>query len=423
MSVPIEIIKLCQEFFITIKLFYINDNYQHLSIINLNNFAKPSPFKFDIDSNSNQSQFHKYQYCLAKNMSLPSMEADVIFRINSENRAECDALIIDSSLYSKPIRKQTETKSVRWKPFINLPTQTFISSHYRNQIKQLLYSSSTSSLYMVSQRGTTQSLIRGPLSIYKCKNFKHCLSDDHKQVSSSQQKNVNKFRNTKTNFDINIDYESDTAKLMNDNNPKWKFLTNYPSSWLFSSLDRSALYLHEGIDGDRIFSMSGDSIYRCCPNCVMCYNCSANPDDEDVWQRFKDFKIGRCECGIFYDARDDRLYLGGGQISESDGNITHTIEWLDMKKEEWNMLPQPTKMQHGNYPVMWIHDYDLLCIASINVYGNGLEYIDLRDNKGKWKVLYFRGGGTRSFSSLFDCDVPYKSEQFKKGNFWIGGSM
>ena len=108
MSVPIEIIKLCDEFFVTIKLFYINDDYQHLSIINLNNFGKPSPFKFDINSNynRNQSQSHKYQYSLAKNMSLPSMEADVIFRINLENRAECDALIIDSSLYSKPIRKR-----------------------------------------------------------------------------------------------------------------------------------------------------------------------------------------------------------------------------------------------------------------------------------------------------------------------------
>ena len=66
------------------------------------------------------------------------------------------------------------------------------------------------------------------------------------------------------------------------------------------------------------------------------------------------------------------------------------------------MLPA-TRMQHGNHPRIWQMN-NLLRIASICEYSNGLEYIDLRDNR-KWKVVKNNGGGNRSFDSLFGTKI------------------
>ena len=97
------------------------------------------------------------------------------------------------------------------------------------------------------------------------------------------------------------------------------------------------------------------------------------------WKSLKPFKIARYDVGICYDEKTDIIYLGGGRGKNKI--ISHIMECYDVSKNKWFMLP-PRKMQYANHPQIWKRN-NTLYIASICEYSNGLEFIDLRQNRKK----------------------------------------
>eukprot|EP01084_Bolivina_argentea_P014373 26836_1 len=100
------------------------------------------------------------------------------------------------------------------------------------------------------------------------------------------------------------------------------------------------------------------------------------------WIEVENRKTAALDPGVFYDDLNDLVYVGGGYSGDS-GAAVKFVECLDLEKNIWNSLPD-TILRHDMNPLMWIEENNLLYIMSIA--GNGIEYIDLRENDS-WNVI------------------------------------
>eukprot|EP01084_Bolivina_argentea_P023191 43223_1 len=118
----------------------------------------------------------------------------------------------------------------------------------------------------------------------------------------------------------------------------------------------------------------------------------------------KGLSINRYDFGCCYDQWKHNAYIAGGVIGDlltDEINVTHLCQYYDFHKNQWYDLPY-TRMQHYKPVNMWTDYYqnNLLYIASMSKYAQGIEYIDLRMKNRTWKVTHFEGS-KHSLSSLF----------------------
>ena len=113
-------------------------------------------------------------------------------------------------------------------------------------------------------------------------------------------------------------------------------------------------------------------------------------------------------AGIGYDKYENKVYLGGGYHWDGYKNsYVDIMEYYDIKKDEWNYLPQ-TNISHGYYPIIWKNTNNgLLYIASINNKIKKLfiiESLDPRSNDLKWNICDYD----------FVCNDKFKDLNLKK---------
>eukprot|EP01083_Nonionella_stella_P310882 1106403_1 len=106
--------------------------------------------------------------------------------------------------------------------------------------------------------------------------------------------------------------------------------------------------------------------------------------NNDTWTQLADCIIRRSICGLFYDYIQQIVYLGGSQLSGINNRGSKTVEYYDIRKNVWRLLPA-TNFNHEWNPLIWKEqNSSLLYIASIT--SNGMEYIDLRAKPTSWIV-------------------------------------
>ena len=105
--------------------------------------------------------------------------------------------------------------------------------------------------------------------------------------------------------------------------------------------------------------------------------------------------------GILYDGMDKRVYIGGGHAigCTTQEIAAHSVVCMDLVKMKWfdaeRYIPK-TLLNHDHYPILW-KDGDLLYIASVK--GEGIEWIDMRDDNRKWNMY------KDSLNTYFDTDI------------------
>ena len=92
------------------------------------------------------------------------------------------------------------------------------------------------------------------------------------------------------------------------------------------------------------------------------------------------------DSGICYDQSKQRIFVGGGRAIYKNESRCRMVQLYDLSQNEWYNLPK-TWNNYWCEPIMWVseNDHNLLFIGS--EMGNCLEYIDLRENERKWKVI------------------------------------
>eukprot|EP01084_Bolivina_argentea_P240428 403926_1 len=102
--------------------------------------------------------------------------------------------------------------------------------------------------------------------------------------------------------------------------------------------------------------------------------------DKNQWTDVANTNVSRECAGIYYEAYENVIYLGGGHGAQKK------IEWYDITKDEWNIFPDRC-CNHDFYPSLFVscYHYDILYIISPK--SNLCEYIDRREGK-KWNILY-----------------------------------
>ena len=157
-----------------------------------------------------------------------------------------------------------------------------------------------------------------------------------------------------------------------DENEKWEWkalptMPNYVMSTMGCIVNRN------------LFVIGGYSV-NCDP---LRYTQSFNFDKKEwINLQYIPWPHARACAGICND-NDNKIYIGGGH---TDYDI-YSVPYYDINKNKWFCDIPNTNILHEDYPSMWIENGgDLLYIASIT--GNGIEYIDLRDNSRKWIIMY-----------------------------------
>ena len=96
------------------------------------------------------------------------------------------------------------------------------------------------------------------------------------------------------------------------------------------------------------------------------------------------------QAGIKYDYKKSRIYIGGGSRAYSRHKDASVLaSYYDVFKDKWMKLPN-TVFEHAHHPIVYINDDEpnLLFIAGGDQHNLGpTEYLDIRNNKGKWKVV------------------------------------
>ena len=344
------------------ELAYI-DALQQVSIARITDWTHYKNWKVVEDDTDKYVENYSYFY-----IQRPS-SSNILFRLSSDYNFE--ALNLHEIMFST----DTETiKSAKWRQFYDFGE---LLPGFEPVTHKLLYSSSSKSLYSIA---TSVSM----------KNFQgrdrgivHRLSG----WGNSKRSRIN----TASIFCERIDDD------------QWQIPLRHTSYCIHS----------EQYKGDMIFSFGGGAIPDQFASTTSSYFLCQSGQQKDI----KPFKVARYECGAHYDEKRDVIYLGGGRgrikfekdkyDENKKGVISHAMEYFDINKDKWYNLP-PTRMQHGNNPLIWCRNDNLLCIASICEYSNALECIDLRENKRNWKVVYFDQGksDSRSLSNVFGVEIP-----------------
>lgn len=107
-------------------------------------------------------------------------------------------------------------------------------------------------------------------------------------------------------------------------------------------------------------------------------------------------------AGICYNRIKQNIFVGGGNVYRDYYRKHCQVRSYDLMKDKWYPLPD-TRLKHPNRPIMR-HDrynHNLLYIGS--TYGNDLEYIDLRMNVKRWKVISTQkyGHDNQALSDIF----------------------
>ena len=124
--------------------------------------------------------------------------------------------------------------------------------------------------------------------------------------------------------------------------------------------------------------------------------------NEDKWTNKKRMHHEVNRPGILFENHAKKVYVGCGLIplGVTNGTPPRRVQCYDINKEIWSRLPF-TNLDHWDAK-MWSDDVNLLIIGS--TYHDGVEFLDLRDNKGKWKCAGIPNHN-QSLSSMFGVDL------------------
>ena len=117
-------------------------------------------------------------------------------------------------------------------------------------------------------------------------------------------------------------------------------------------------------------------------------NCELYDINKNEWKFLTHSSYGRFGPGLYYDATQNKAYLGGGFSS-----YNKYTECYDFEKNIWHSQIIPiTTFEHKWCPLIWMEDNNLLFISSIpgkvdDASPQSQEFIDLRECK-KWNVVY-----------------------------------
>ena len=124
--------------------------------------------------------------------------------------------------------------------------------------------------------------------------------------------------------------------------------------------------------------------------------------NEDKWTNKKRMHHSVNRPGILFENHTKKVYVGCGLMPLGLFNdaASQRVQCYDINTEKWSRLPF-TNLEHWDAKI-WSDNVNLLVIGS--TYQDGVEFLDLRDNKGRWKCAGIPNHN-QSLSSVFGVDL------------------